>query len=179
MTRPIHFSWLTIRWDLLFLASTLTFVLLYWCFLRCSGHTFVPDGQQWPRPFPYPDKALYALERIYDAKFPAPPRTIKIHGEFPSVQATLLFASMFPLIAGVFSLVALLVKGFRRLPTPDFSMLVVLTGAAQLIAVWYFSPIFIGRLLSQVILVFVLVPVAWLGLQRLVAWSISVKPASA
>jgi hypothetical protein len=176
MTRPILFSWQSVRWDLWFLASALTFVLLFWCILRCSGHTFVLDGRQWPRPFPYPDKALYALERFYDAKFPAGPRMIKIKGEFPRVQATLLLASMFPLIVGGFSLVAVLVMGFRRLPMPYFSILIVVTGAAQIIAVWHFSPIFLGRLLSQVIL---LVPVAWLGLQRLVAWSISAKAASA
>jgi hypothetical protein len=35
--------------------------------------------------FPYPDRAIIALERWFDARRPASPGSLKLHGEFPTV----------------------------------------------------------------------------------------------
>ena len=40
------------------------------------------DNQSWPRPWPYPDRWLSAVERWFDARNPASPDSIKLHGEF-------------------------------------------------------------------------------------------------
>jgi hypothetical protein len=51
-----------------------------------------PSGmldKKWPRPFPYPDTWLNALNNWYDARYPAPPGHIKLHGEIFRVRATL------------------------------------------------------------------------------------------
>lgn len=43
----------------------------------------------WPRPFPYPDVALLQFHDWLDARYPAPPGHLKIHGEFYTVLFTL------------------------------------------------------------------------------------------
>lgn len=45
--------------------------------------------KNWPRPFPYPDPWLNALNDWYDARYPVPPGYIKIHGEIFRVRMTL------------------------------------------------------------------------------------------
>jgi hypothetical protein len=50
-----------------------------------------PSGmldKKWPRPFPYPDTWLNALNNWYDARYPAH-GYIKLHGEIFRVRATL------------------------------------------------------------------------------------------
>ena len=77
---------------LLVWASVLTLSLISF---SCS-RLFVLDDPRWPRPFPYPDQLLYALERKYDAVFPVEPGYIKLHGEFDRVRWTLWWAAVPP-----------------------------------------------------------------------------------
>ena len=37
------------------------------------------------RGFPYPDRAINALERWFDARRPVSPGSLKLHGEYPLV----------------------------------------------------------------------------------------------
>jgi hypothetical protein len=55
-------------------------------------HRMGPAGildPKWPRPLPYPDTILNAYHDWLDARYPAAPGTIKLHGEIYRVQMTL------------------------------------------------------------------------------------------
>ena len=58
-----------------------------WAWHRVSGSVLVHDDH-WPRGNPYPDRWLAELNDWYDRRYPAPPRTIKIHGELDRVRLT-------------------------------------------------------------------------------------------
>lgn len=74
-----------------------------WALHRVSPSTLTADSD-WPQPWPYPDRGLTALHDWYDARHPAPPGSIKIHGELLRVRlivwAALAFCSI-PAVAGV------------------------------------------------------------------------------
>jgi quinol-cytochrome oxidoreductase complex cytochrome b subunit len=59
----------------------------FWCMRRFTAQTFVHD-KEFPRAWPYPDWVLLGLNDYYDKLDPAPPNSIKIHGEVMRVQAT-------------------------------------------------------------------------------------------
>jgi hypothetical protein len=63
--------------------------LLYfgWSYHRVSTKVMITD-RSWPRQFPYPDRWLLALNNWYDARYPAPRGTIKLHGELGRVRLT-------------------------------------------------------------------------------------------
>lgn len=74
-----------------------------WALHRASDAVLVRDAS-WPRPVPDPDGWIAALNDWYDARYPAPPDTLKIHGELPRVRLTLgivLAAGLSFLAAGV------------------------------------------------------------------------------
>lgn len=58
-----------------------------WCLQRVRASYLDPS---WPRNFPYPDTYLLALNDYYDARWPAPPGTFKMHGEVQLVQLTVI-----------------------------------------------------------------------------------------
>jgi hypothetical protein len=70
----------------------------------------------WPRPWPYPDGWLLALNNYYDAKYPAPPRAIKLHEEFPRVNRDVTWASgAGAVVCGVGFVMLLLPSVLRRM----------------------------------------------------------------
>jgi hypothetical protein len=62
-----------------------------WAWERVGHYVLVKD-QKWPRPFPYPDQWLWALNNYFDAKYPARPGEIKLHAEIDRVRLVLLIA---------------------------------------------------------------------------------------
>jgi hypothetical protein len=56
-----------------------------WAFHRASDAVLVSD-LSWPRPAPYPDGWILALNHWFDLRHPAPPDSLKLHGEFPRVR---------------------------------------------------------------------------------------------
>jgi hypothetical protein len=54
---------------------------LAWAHIRTLNFVFI----DLPHGFPYPDRAIVGLERWFDARRPAPPGSIKLHGEFYTV----------------------------------------------------------------------------------------------
>jgi hypothetical protein len=65
-----------------FFAGALYFT---WCLRRFSASTLVYD-RQFPRSWPYPDWLLIRLNDYLDKLNPAPPGTIKMHGEVEQVR---------------------------------------------------------------------------------------------
>lgn len=102
------------------LCSILVFVgacgLLYfgWSYHRVSGHVLVTD-RGWPRPFPYPDGWLFALNNWYDARYPAPPGTIKLRGELKRVRLTTLGACAVAGVAFASGAAPIALRQLRRL----------------------------------------------------------------
>ena len=90
-------------------SSVFTYFILitfygYWAFHRSFYHSF------WlSETFPYPDPAINALERWFDARHPLrTPGSIKSHGEFPRVwlalaSAILILATLDGLLLGFLS----------------------------------------------------------------------------
>lgn len=72
------------------IAAVLAFVGLLYCgwALHRMGAAGILDPN-WPRPFPYPDTWLDQYQRWLDLRYPAPPDTLKLHGEIFRVQLTL------------------------------------------------------------------------------------------
>ena len=70
-----------------------------WALHRISNRVIVHDDH-WPRPAPYPDAWMTALNDWYDRRYPAP-GFIKIHGELDRVWLTVLacFAIFFAVFA--------------------------------------------------------------------------------
>jgi hypothetical protein len=74
---------------------------LGFAFARISN-TALAEDNQWPRPWPYPDQWLLRWNDQLDAEYPAPPGTLKIHGEIPRMRFRLLVGfSAFFLAGGV------------------------------------------------------------------------------
>lgn len=74
-----------------------------WALHRISDEVLFNDVD-WPRSWPYPDRGLAALHAWYDAAYPAPRDSLKLHGELPRVQLTVqgtLAFSLLVLVAGV------------------------------------------------------------------------------
>src|SRR5262245_654160 len=74
-----------------------------WALSRTT-HPVVSFGLARPRPWPYPDPWLCALAAWYDARHPAPPNVIKIHGDLSRVRVSvglMVVACVFWLAAGV------------------------------------------------------------------------------
>lgn len=73
------------------LLSTATFVtaaLAMFIRHRCSESVLF-DDLAWPRPLPYPDEALAALNDWFDSLYPIEGDAVKLHGELPKVRAVL------------------------------------------------------------------------------------------
>jgi hypothetical protein len=67
---------------------------LFWAWWRWDLWEIAHDAS-WPHGFPYPDKALMALEHYWNQANPAPRGTVKMTGEFSRVQqATGIAASL-------------------------------------------------------------------------------------
>jgi hypothetical protein len=60
---------------------------LAWAQCRVS-ESVISDDMGWPRPAPYPDRWLVALNDWYDVRYPVKPGYLKIHGELPRVRLT-------------------------------------------------------------------------------------------
>ena len=63
-----------------------------WALHRINPATFIPEGRAWPRPFPYPDNWLLALNNYYDRRYPPLRREIKTRSEIYRVQQTVMLA---------------------------------------------------------------------------------------
>ncbi len=57
--------------------------------LHRAGDEVLMQDMSWPRAFPYPDGWIADLNRWYDARYPAPPGSLKLHGEFLRVRLTI------------------------------------------------------------------------------------------
>jgi hypothetical protein len=68
----------------------------------------------WPRPFPYPDAWLLALNDYYDAKYPVTGPYMKLHGELPRVMRDVTCASLAGAAVCVAGLGMLLLPVVRR-----------------------------------------------------------------
>lgn len=66
-----------------------TLATAYGCWARKRVTGGIIFGLQAPRALPYPDRTLCSLERWYDARYPASPDGIKIHGEWLLVILTI------------------------------------------------------------------------------------------
>jgi hypothetical protein len=79
---------------ILAIPALLGIIYCAWCLHR-SSFSIITGDPQWPRPHPYPDQWLFALNDWFDTRNPAPPDSIKLHGEWDRVRATvaLVFAS--------------------------------------------------------------------------------------
>lgn len=86
-----------------------------WAWHRVSDRVLVTDPS-WPRPWPYPDRWLSAVEQWLDARNPAPRNHIKLHGEFAHLRAMILAPLALSLQALVFSAVIFKRRGHRRIP---------------------------------------------------------------
>ena len=62
-----------------------------WSWHRISNEALMED-RNWPRASPYPDGWLLALNNWFDARYPASPRTIKLHSEIARVRLTVSIA---------------------------------------------------------------------------------------
>jgi hypothetical protein len=74
-----------------------------WALHRASDAVLVRD-MSWPRPTPYPDGWIAALNGWYDARHPASGDSLKLHGEFPRVRLTIvviLALGLWLLVVGV------------------------------------------------------------------------------
>jgi hypothetical protein len=83
-------------------AGLLGAIYFAWAWHRVSDRVLFEDAS-WPRPWPYPDRWLSSAERWFDARNPAAPDHIKIHGEFATVRVLNLCAlamSLMLLMAG-------------------------------------------------------------------------------
>jgi hypothetical protein len=65
----------------LFTVALLVSLYLTWAYHRAM-YEFIHDLEY---RFPYPDPAINALERWFDARRPVPPGYLKLHGEYPLV----------------------------------------------------------------------------------------------
>lgn len=88
-------------------------VFLYatWAAERLSLDAFRQGG--WPRPFPYPDRWLLALNNYYDRKYPAA-GFIKIHGELGRVLRDIAWASRAGVATVIVGLILILMPTFLR-----------------------------------------------------------------
>jgi hypothetical protein len=66
------------------------FVYFSWAAQRMDAAFTEP---QWPRPSPYPDRWLLALNDYYDAKYPVTGPYFKLHGEWSRVMRDVTYAS--------------------------------------------------------------------------------------
>src|SRR5262245_50468358 len=89
---------------------------LLWCLQRFSPPVFVRD-KAFPRSWPYPDWLLLALNDYFVKMYPAPPGTIKLHGEIARVQALVIVATTAVTAIGL----ALAAPEFWRLPVVAYS----------------------------------------------------------
>src|SRR5262245_59534603 len=60
--------------------------------LHRAGEPVLRREMNWPQPAPYPDGWIAALNGWYDARYPASPGSLKLHGERPRVRLTIKFA---------------------------------------------------------------------------------------
>jgi hypothetical protein len=90
------------------LLSTLYFA---WACYRLSDRVLVTD-QSWPRPWPYPDRWLSAVEGWLDVRNPPAADNIKLHGEFASLRLLILV----PLALSLQALVVIAVMFNRARP---------------------------------------------------------------
>src|SRR6476661_463888 len=63
-----------------------------WALYRWLDANSQINDPGWPHSFPYPDQYLNQYEEWLDARFSAPPLTIKFHGEFERVWKSLDYA---------------------------------------------------------------------------------------
>ena len=91
------------------------FVYFSWAAQRMDAAFTEP---QWPRPAPYPDRWLLALNDYYDAKYPVTGPYIKLHGEFLRVMRDVTWASRCGAMGCAAGLLMLLLPSLlRRLRT--------------------------------------------------------------
>ena len=76
----------------LLLMGVLSTGYLGWARYRISDCVIVNDGENMPRPWPYPDRWLLDLHDWLDVRNPVPPDIIKWHGELDRLQLILDFA---------------------------------------------------------------------------------------
>jgi len=72
---------------ILWIPALLGFLYCAWSLHRTSFSILMGD-REWPRPWPYPDQGLAALNDWYDARNLPPPDSLKMHGEWDRVRAT-------------------------------------------------------------------------------------------
>jgi hypothetical protein len=101
------------RWMILVIPALLGVICCTWSLHRTSDAVLSFDPF-WPRPWPYPDQWLAALNDWYDARNPPPPDSLKIHGEWGRVQATVAMAIISCFWLLVISIVKMGVPGWLQ-----------------------------------------------------------------
>ena len=76
---------------ILVIPALLGVIYCAWSLHRASFSILIGDPQ-WPRPCPYPDQWLAALNDWYDARNPPSPDSLKLHGEWDRVRVTVALA---------------------------------------------------------------------------------------
>jgi hypothetical protein len=104
--RPVRNVVIALSWIFLIVASVST------CYLLWSRHRWLNINSHFAsnnlRPLPFPDFLLLGYHDWLDARRPAPPGSIKIHGEFYTVLLTLdlLVIAFFGLLGALLGIVA-------------------------------------------------------------------------
>jgi len=86
---------------------------LGWAWCRWNLWDIAHDAS-WPHGFPYPDKALMALEHYWNQANPAPRGMIKMTGEFARVKQTVGVAAILFATVGVLCGLPTLFGSIRR-----------------------------------------------------------------
>lgn len=77
---------------MLLVVSTFTVLYVIWARQRWLPVLF--EDATWPRDWPYPDYILLGFHDWLDARYPAPPGSMKIHGEIYRVEQSLHFLTI-------------------------------------------------------------------------------------
>jgi hypothetical protein len=99
----------------LFLVGAMIASYAGWSLHRMSAEVMVDEGNNWPRTWPYPDGWLVALNDWYDARYPAPRGTVKLHGGIARVQLTLVVVLAGSVVVGLCGALPVAWPWIRRL----------------------------------------------------------------
>ncbi len=98
---------------ILLIIALLGFMYCAWSLHRTSFSVLMGDPR-WPRPWPYPDQGLSTLNDWYDARNPPTTDSLKLHGEWNRVRATVSLVLVFCIWVLVISILRIGIPGWLR-----------------------------------------------------------------